>query len=146
MKAGSNDVRMAARGNATSFPMSWTDVLAQLAAADDATAGSCTPALPSTGTELAGIVSVILKSAGDDDTTESMSSLVDQTLVRRQVVIDLIQGAKAHGHRAYWNVDMDAVRQKALQLPKEGVPPEVMHMVPLDGSLGVALARMYYVG
>ena len=135
MKAGSNEVRMAARGNATSFPMPWTDVLAQLAAADEVAAEGGAPALPRTGVELAGIVSVILKSGGDDDTAESMSTFVHQALVRRQVVIDLIEGAKARGHRAYRNIDMDAVRQKALDLPDEGVPPEVMRMVPLDDSL-----------
>ena len=85
--------------------------------------------------ELAGIVSVSFKSGGDKDAAAFMFSFVHQALVRRQVVVDLIQGAKARGHRAYRNVDMDAVRKKALELPVEGVPPEVMRMVPLDDSL-----------
>eukprot|EP00959_Pyramimonas_sp_CCMP1952_P438574 9181758-Pyramimonas_sp.AAC.1 len=64
---------MAARGNATSFPMPWTDVLAQLAAAEEAAEDGHAPVIPRTGAELAGIVSVILKSGGDDDTAASMS-------------------------------------------------------------------------
>ena len=117
----------------------------RICTADEAAAEGYTPALPRTGTEVAGIVSVILKSVGDDDTAESMSSFVDEVLVRRQVVIHLIEEAKARGHRAYWNVDMDAVRQKALQLPEEGVPPEVMRMMPLDDSLAAAPAGTDYV-
>eukprot|EP00959_Pyramimonas_sp_CCMP1952_P128315 2683048-Pyramimonas_sp.AAC.1 len=64
-----------------------------------------------------------------------MSTFVHQALVRRKVVVDLIQGAKARGHRAYRNVDMDEVRRKAMELPEEGVPPEVMRLVPLDDAL-----------
>ena len=135
MEAGGNDVRMAARGNATSFPMPWTDLLAQLTAADATAAEGHAPPLPRTGAELAGIVSVILKSGGDDDTAASMATFVHQALVRRKVVVGLIEGAKARGHRAYRNVDMDDVRKRAMGLPEEGVPAEIMRLVPLDDAL-----------
>eukprot|EP00959_Pyramimonas_sp_CCMP1952_P035418 742120-Pyramimonas_sp.AAC.1 len=100
--------------------MPWTDVLAQLAAADEAAADGHAPALPRKGAELAGIVSVILKSGGDNDTAESMSTFVHRALVRRKVVVDLIEGARARGHRACRNVDMEEVRKRAMELPEEG--------------------------
>eukprot|EP00959_Pyramimonas_sp_CCMP1952_P114580 2395439-Pyramimonas_sp.AAC.1 len=84
METGGNEVRMAARGNATSFPMPWTDLLAQLTAAEETAAEGRAPALPRSGAELAGIVSVILKSGGDDDTAASMAKFVHQALVRRK--------------------------------------------------------------
>ncbi|CAK0857205.1 unnamed protein product, partial [Prorocentrum cordatum] len=103
--------------------MPWTDVLAQLTAADEAAAEGHAPRLPRTGAELAGIVSVILKSGGDDEST-----FAQQALVRRRAAVDLIEGAKARGHRACRNVDMDEVRKRAMEFPAEGVPPEIMRL------------------
>ncbi|CAK0866693.1 unnamed protein product [Prorocentrum cordatum] len=135
METGNNMIRMAARGNATSFPMPWTDMLAQLSAAEDLAAERKPPSVPHTGAELAGIVSVIMKSGGDDDTAASMAKFVHQALVRRHVVVALIQGAKSRGHRAHRNVCMDAVRRKALELPENDVPAEIMRLAPLDDAL-----------
>ncbi|CAK0903535.1 unnamed protein product, partial [Prorocentrum cordatum] len=64
-----------------------------------------------------------------------MSTFVHQALVRRKVVVDLIEGAKARGHRARRNVDMDEARKRAMELLEEGVPPEIMRLVPLDDAL-----------
>eukprot|EP00959_Pyramimonas_sp_CCMP1952_P223071 4663617-Pyramimonas_sp.AAC.2 len=115
--------------------MPWTDMLAQLSAAEDLAAERKPPSVPHTGAELAGIVSVIMKSGGDDDTAASMAKFVHQALVRRHVVVALIQGAKSRGHRAHRNVCMDAVRRKALELPENDVPAEIMRLVPLDDAL-----------
>ena len=62
-----NQYRMGYRGNATSFPLPWEDLMVQLkdsqAKADAASAVS----LPRVGMELANVVSVLLKSAGGSD-------------------------------------------------------------------------------
>eukprot|EP00959_Pyramimonas_sp_CCMP1952_P392612 8226751-Pyramimonas_sp.AAC.1 len=86
MEVGSNARRMAARGNATSFPMPWTDVLTQLTALEEDASRERPPSLPRTGAELADLASVILKSGGDDDTAEAMAKFVHQAFVRREVV------------------------------------------------------------
>ncbi|CAK0901015.1 unnamed protein product, partial [Prorocentrum cordatum] len=135
MEAGNNTRRMAARGNATSFPMPWTDMLAQLTALEEGASKARPPSVPRTGKELADIVSVILKSGGDDDTAASMAKFIHQAVVRRDVVVKLIEGAKKRGHRAYQHVCMEDVRKKAAELPDGEVPPEIMRLVPLDNEL-----------
>ncbi|CAK0819674.1 unnamed protein product, partial [Prorocentrum cordatum] len=122
METGNNMIRMAERGNATSFPMPWTDMLAQLSAAEDLAAERKPPSVPHTGAELAGIVSVIMKSGGDDDTAASMAKFVHQALVRRHVVVALIQGMY---------VDMNNRKQKVM-----GDMTKVRH-VPGDGPMKV---------
>ncbi|CAK0825765.1 unnamed protein product [Prorocentrum cordatum] len=135
MEAGNNTRRMAARGNATSFPMPWTDMLAQLTALEEGASKVRPPSVPRTGKELADIVSVILKSGGDDDAAASMAKFIHQAVVRRDVVVKLIEGAKKRGRRAYQHVCMEEVRKKAAELPDGEVPPEIMRLVPLDNEL-----------
>ncbi|CAK0819606.1 unnamed protein product, partial [Prorocentrum cordatum] len=101
METGSNARRMAARDTATSFPVPWADMLAQLSAVDEAASEETSPDLPCAGAELAGIVSVILKSGGDYDAAVRTANFVQQTLVRRGVVARLAVEAQLHGHRAY---------------------------------------------
>ena len=62
-----NQHRMSFRGNATSFPMPWEDLMVQLR---DCQASATTPSnmsLPRSGVELANVVSILLKSAGGDN-------------------------------------------------------------------------------
>ena len=129
-KVHMNRHRMGARGNATSFPLPWQDLLRQLQ--DDA------PELPHTGEALSSFVSVLLKTSDEGDSKESLAKFIHQALVRRDVVISLIDNACARGHRAYRNLDMDRVRQKAQDLPENGVPQHILklllqptHSVPL---------------
>ena len=56
-----NQYRMAARGNATLFPLPWHDLLQHLQAGDDHTEPSNLVALPRTGDDLANAVSVLSK-------------------------------------------------------------------------------------
>ena len=129
---------MAVRGNATCFALSWQDVLAQLSAAepDLQNAGEKSQvALPRTGSQLAEIVSVLLKASGDDEDVGALSKFIHQATVRRSIVVSLIQGAKERGHRAYVHLDMSEVTRKAQALPENGVPPEIRKLVPLDNSL-----------
>ena len=44
-------------------------------------------------------------------------------------------GAKARGHRAYINIDVKKVADKARLLPEDGVPSEVLHFLPNDNTL-----------
>ena len=122
-----NRHRMGARGNATSFPLPWQDLLRQLQ--DDA------PDLPHTGEALSSFVSVLLKTSDEGDTKESLAKFIHQALVRRDVVIALIENAWARGHRAYRHLDMERVRQKAQELPEEGVPQQISKLMPCDDLL-----------
>ena len=122
-----NRHRMGARGNATSFPLPWQDLLQQLQERG--------PDLPHTGESLSSFVSVLLKTSDEGDTKESLAKLIHQALVRRDVVIALIENAWERGHRAYRHLDMDRVRQKAQDLPVKGVPEHILKLMPFDDLL-----------
>jgi len=101
-----NTHRMAARGNATSFPLPWEDLLMQLRTSDRcASAGAGIP-LPRAGVELANVVSILLETAGGDDDGQASALFIHQATVRRQVVINLIEELKRRGHNTYVNVDL----------------------------------------
>eukprot|EP00959_Pyramimonas_sp_CCMP1952_P454012 9469220-Pyramimonas_sp.AAC.1 len=68
MEAGNNARRVAARANATPFPMPWADMIAQLSAADEASEAT-PPSLPRTGSELAGGMSCLLYTSDAADDT-----------------------------------------------------------------------------
>ena len=104
--------RMGARGNATSFPLPWQDILAALQHADKDSAASRAPDLPWVGKELSDFVSVVLKTS-EEDNPKTMAKFVHQALVRREVVVTLIEGARKRGHRVYRGVDMARVRLKS---------------------------------
>ena len=56
--AQGNTYRMAARGNATHFPLPWQDLLTQLQDGEELEAIGKSVALPRTGTELMSVVSI----------------------------------------------------------------------------------------
>ena len=126
--------RLGARGNATSFPMPWQELLLQLEAAegdDDAAIE-----LPRSPAEISNFVSVLLKSSDDGDTAEALGKFVHQAIVRRDVVVELIENAHRRGHRAYRRVDLERMRAKAAaELPENGLIPEVAKLLPLDDAL-----------
>ena len=66
-KHNANKHRMAARGNATSFPLPWEDLLKQLQDGEEMAKLGKQTSLPRTGTQLADVVSVLLKTAAGDD-------------------------------------------------------------------------------
>ena len=70
-----------------------------------------------------------------------MAQFVHQALVRRDVVLQLIRGAKNRGHRAYANVDMERAHAKAQLLPENGVPPELIRIIPHDDHLDKVLIQ-----
>ena len=69
-----NKHRMADRGNATSFPLPWEDLLKQLQDGEEMAKLGKQVSLPRTGTELANVVSVLLKTAAGDDTEKILPS------------------------------------------------------------------------
>ena len=74
----------------------------------------------------------LLKTSGEQG-VDDMKGLVHQASVRADVVVALIEEMKNRGHRAYKNLDMGRVRQKAKEtLPEAGVPPEIMHLVKIS--------------
>ena len=119
------------RGNATSFPMPWQEILRMLSDIDDQ-ADSTGVDLPHSGEELVRWAQVLLKTSGDEG-LDDMKGLVHQASVRSNVVVALIEDLKFRGHRAYQNLDMERVRKKAKDtLPAAGVPPEIMHLVKIS--------------
>ena len=121
-----------ARGNATSFPMPWADILRLLKDVDDNQASGRDAAdLPHTGDELAHWVQILLKTSGAE---ELNASLIHQATVRGDVVVELIEELKKRGHRAYKDIDMRKVRAKASQAfpgTEPRVPPEIVHLTAL---------------
>jgi len=132
--------RMGARGNATSFPLPWSSLLAELQRLDEKEEAKASPDLPWTGAELSDKISILIKTHDEHDTL-SMAQFVHQALVRRDVVLQLIQGAKNRGHRAYANVNMERAYAKAQSLPENGVPPELIRIIPHDDHLDKVLVQ-----
>ena len=62
-----NEHRMGFRGNATSFPLPWEDLMVQLRDCQASSTGPSTASLPRSGVELANVVSILLKSAGGEN-------------------------------------------------------------------------------
>lgn len=88
--------------------------------------------LPHTGTRLADVVSVLLKTAAGDDTEKDVAKFIHQRLVRRDIVVKLFQRMKERGHRSYKHVDMAQVERNARALPDNDAPPEIIRVLPLD--------------
>ena len=126
---------MSARGNMTSFLLPWQDLLKKLEAASDGV-----PGLPRTGEDLCDIVSVVLKT-NEEASPDSMARFVHQANVRRRIVVKLIYDAKARGQRGYRNADMAAVEQKASRLPENGIPPEIVKLLPHDKDLDKVMVQ-----
>ena len=126
--------RVGARGNATSFPMPWQSILAELMRLDTAAGQHDSPALPRTGEELKYVCQVLPKT-NDEDKQDSMKHFIRQARVRRNVVVGLILRLKACGHRSYQHVNEEDMRARAQTLPEDGVPPEVTHCLPCDNAL-----------
>jgi len=128
--------RQGARGNATSFPLPWQDLLLQLKETEETDNDNEPPELPRSGEELSNFVSILLKTGDDEDTKESLSKFIHQAIVRRHVVVELIENAHRRGHRAYKNVNLERMRARAKEvLPENGIMPEIAKLLPLDDSM-----------
>ena len=122
------------RGNATSFPMPWQEILRMLQDVDQQTENAAQLDLPHSGEDLVRWVQVLLKTSGEDG-IDDMKGLVHQASVRADVVVALIEELKNRGHRAYKDLDMLRVRRKAEEtLPQSGIPPEIMHLIKIKNT------------
>ena len=129
-----NRNRLVARGNATTFPLAWEELLQNLqAASTEAAAGEIR--LPKVGVELAAVINVIIKAGGPLSERDDAAKIIHQARVRRAVVLQLIADAKAREHPAYNSLNMNEVVQRAEQLPEDGVPAEIVAWLPHDTDL-----------
>ena len=116
------------RGNATSFPMPWQEILRML---QDVETTDAPADLPRSGEDLVQWVQVLLKTSGDEG-EDDLKGFVHQASVRADVVVALIEDLKKRGHRSYQQLDMTRVRAKAERtLPKAGVPPGIVHLLKI---------------
>ena len=133
-----NRQRMACRGNATTFPLAWEDLLQQLKDVKESETSkgqkSGEVVLPHCGRRLAEIVSVIVKSHQKQGSVD-VGRILHQARVRRALVVRLIEDAIARGHPAFQGVNMQAMYSTAAALPEDGVPAEVIAELPYDNDL-----------
>ena len=131
-----NRQRMACRGNATTFPLAWEDLLQQLKGLKEKSMGQQSEqvVLPHSGRRLSEIVSVIVKSHQKQGTVD-VGRILHQARVRRAVVVQLIEDAVARGHPAFEGVNMQAMYSAAEALPEDAVPLEVIAELPYDNEL-----------
>ena len=113
--------RVGARGNATTFPMPWQQLLAELQRLDTEQEHGNAPDLPKVGADLVHVVQVLPKT-NDCDDRESLARIVRQAHVRRHIVVRRILEAKARGHRAYILNDRERVLSKSKALPENVIP------------------------
>ena len=126
--------RVGARGNATTFLLPWENVLVELQRLEDThVERGVVPNLPRTGHELLYAVQVLLKT-NDEDKREDLKNFIFQAQVNRDKVVRCILGMKRRGHRAFMHIDEYAMKRKALELPVQGVPPELITLLPNDGA------------
>eukprot|EP00435_Cladocopium_sp_Y103_P006429 s3270_g2.t1 len=126
--------RLVARGNATTFPLAWEELLQSMQeAAEQAHEG--TLRLPKVGADLSAVMSVIIKAGGPNSNLADTASIIHQARVRRTIVLELLADAKAREHPAYIQVNMEDAVQRADQLPEDGVPEELIALLPYDDDL-----------
>eukprot|EP00435_Cladocopium_sp_Y103_P058343 s631_g20.t1 len=125
--------RLVARGNATTFPLAWEDLLQNMHAANMAT--TTTVRLPKTGADLAAVVNVIIKGGAPGERSETLAHIIHQARVRRAVVLELLADAKRREHPAYSNVSLTEAAARAEDLPADGVPPEIIALLAHDSDL-----------
>ena len=118
--------RTAVRGNATLFELPLDDVYSEIERLDQRDSAL----LPRLGSDLVGLVKVIVKSRG-----ELPASLIAHATCRRSVVLELLEEGHNRGHKDFARLNMRRARRRAQALPEHGVLPELVHSAPEDGSL-----------
>eukprot|EP00435_Cladocopium_sp_Y103_P014631 s5512_g3.t1 len=124
--------RFGARGNALTFPLPLEELFRALQDHAVDVNEQQPLQLPRVGKELEHVVRVLLKTNKEGATNEQeIKTLIHQALV----VVGLIMDMHRLGHPSYANLDEDLVRERAKALPEEGIPPEVLKVLPrLDGA------------
>eukprot|EP00438_Fugacium_kawagutii_P008899 Skav215707 [mRNA] locus=scaffold2573:242958:252224:+ [translate_table: standard] len=136
-----NRQRMAMRGNATTFPLAWEDLLQQLRALEPTSNKERQKVqLPHSGAKLREIVNVIVKSHKGHETSD-LGRILHQARVRRAVVVRLIEDAVARGHPAFQDIQMEQMYASAKALPEDGIPKEVIAELPYDSDLNAIMRQ-----
>ena len=130
-----NRHRLCAKGNATTFPLQWEDLLSELERLNPTASTAATCRLPHVGYELRDKIAVLIKVGNKQEGADVPQRIIHQAVVRRQVVVGLIAAMVSRGHPAYKAVDMAAVMQRAEQLPEDDVPAEIVALFANDGTL-----------
>eukprot|EP00435_Cladocopium_sp_Y103_P047972 s3508_g14.t1 len=130
-----NRHRLCARGNATTFPLQWEDLLSELEKLHHTKDTHAACQLPHVGAALRDKIAVLIKVGKKQEGATVPQRIIHQAVIRRQVVIGLIQAMVSRGHPAYNGVDMAAVTVRAEQLPENDVPAEIVAMFTNDGTL-----------
>ena len=125
--------RTGARGNATTFLLPWESILLELERLDKNAEDGRSLDLPRTGAELKHVVQVLLKTR-DEENKGHLQNFIHQAQVNRRKVVRCILAMKQRGQRAYKNVDERAMREKARLLPEQGIPPELVSLLPNDDA------------
>ena len=124
--------RVGARGNATTFLLPFESLLGELERLDQESASNAERCdLPRSGHQLRYVVQVLLKT-NDEEKRDNLKHFIHQARVRQHKVIEVILAMKRVGHRAYANVNEAAVVRNAANLPVNGIPPELVSLLPND--------------
>ena len=120
-----NRHRLCAKGNATTFPLPWEDLLAEFERLGASATKASVNMLPHVGKELSDKVAVIIKIGDKTDKEAIRQQIIHQAVVRRRVVVGLIAAMVARSHQAYQGIDMAVVETRAEMLPDNDVPAEI---------------------
>ena len=136
-----NRHRLCAKGNATTFPLPWEDLLAEFERLGTPATNACVNMLPHVGKELSDKVAVIIKIGDKTDKEAIRQQIIHQAVVRRRVVVGLIAAMVARSHPAYQGLDMAVVETRAEMLPENDVPAEIIALLDNNGSLDQVLRQ-----
>ena len=136
-----NRHRLCAKGNATTFPLPWEDLLAEFERLGTPATNACVNMLPHVGKELSDKVAVIIKIGDKTDKEAIRQQIIHQAVVRRRVVVGLIAAMVERSHPAYQGLDMAVVETRAEMLPENDVPAEIIALLDNDGSLDQVLRQ-----
>ena len=76
---------------------------------------------------------VLLKS-GDEDKRDNLKHFIHQAQVNRSKVDNCILAMRRRGHRSHVHINEAKVLEKAKLLPEQGIPPELISLLPSDNS------------
>ena len=96
-----NRHRLCAKGNATTFPLQWEDLLSELERLNPTASTAATCRLPHVGYELRDKIAVLIKVGNKQEGADVPQRIIHQAVVRRQVVVGLIAAMVSRGHPAY---------------------------------------------
>ena len=80
-------------------------------------------------------LAAVKTSNAKNDADKNTASFIHQAMVRRSVVVKLIETMKRKVHRAYKHIVRNEVIAKSAALPENDVPPEMIRLLQEDDLL-----------